>query len=81
MPFGQPLGGMWANKMGARRCSLCSINFPKDQKFEYCPVCGEGTKYFSNVAVDQDWLNMAVDKVKYWDGDVPATPPDPLDNA
>jgi predicted amidophosphoribosyltransferase len=74
-------GGLWANKMGARRCSLCSINFPKHANFEFCPVCGEETRYFSNVAVDEEWLNMAVDKVKHWDGDVPVSPPDPPDNA
>lgn len=73
--------GMFANKKGARRCSLCAINYPGLLKFEVCPVCGEQTRYYSNISVDEGWLNMAVDKVKHWDGEIPSVPPDPLDNA
>lgn len=41
--------------MAARRCSLCGISYPTDQKFVKCPVHGEATSWFMNVEPDEDW--------------------------
>ena len=77
MPGGPRQGpGLWGNKYGARRCSLCSINYPQIERFQFCPVCGEETHFFSNVMMDEDWLNMAVKLAHRWDGEVPDYPPE-----
>ena len=56
--------------MPARRCSLCNIQYPAVLRFEECPVCGEGTNYFSNVQEDPDWLDLAQSRAEQWDGDI-----------
>ena len=54
---------------------MCNINYPNVNRFFKCVVCGQDTNSFSNVPVDEDWLNMAVEKAKAWDGEIPDHPP------
>lgn len=37
------------SKLNARRCSICSINWPYDDAYKKCPKCGENTSPGSNL--------------------------------
>lgn len=41
--------------MAARRCSLCGISYPPEQKFARCPVHDEPTAWFNNTEPDEHW--------------------------
>jgi hypothetical protein len=62
--------------LGSFRCSLCSINYPKDQRFSHCVACEEPCTYFSNVAPHPDWLDLAAAKAHELDGDWPEAIPE-----
>lgn len=68
-------GGNLPQTWGAKRCSLCTINYPNLLRFSECPVCGEKTTYFANIRVDEDWLENAASRAKQWDGEIPDAPP------
>ncbi|HEY5989274.1 MAG TPA: hypothetical protein VIV12_23275 [Streptosporangiaceae bacterium] len=43
---------------GARRCSVCNINYPNSNDHAVCHNCGEDTK-FMIVPVHEDWVDRA----------------------
>jgi len=32
----------------ARRCTICALSLPSDEKWKECPQCGEGTSIIGN---------------------------------
>lgn len=34
----------------ARRCTICALSFPNDEKWKKCARCGEGTDIIGNAA-------------------------------
>ena len=55
---------------------MCSINYPPDDRFDQCPVCGQDTFTTYVAEPDTDWLDMAESKVVDIDGPIPETLPE-----
>jgi hypothetical protein len=41
--------------VAAQRCSIDGINFPAENQYVICPVCGEKTSYFYDQEPDEDY--------------------------
>jgi hypothetical protein len=50
--------------MAARRCIICSCNFPAKGDFKECPLCGETTKSRADLSPHDDWKKRIEDAAK-----------------
>lgn len=39
-----------SDQPSARRCTICALSFPNDEKWKECARCGEGTDIIGNAA-------------------------------
>lgn len=50
--------------MGAYRCAICGINFPRDTQMSECPACGEKTTWRETSDPMENWKDLVAQRVE-----------------